>query len=415
MKGNRTLGWIPILSVFVALRAFAQPVHVQEPPPQSMPAAPKLVFLKSDATGAGGRLVECERLTIEEYKESGTHVVVVTQVEFKRWLETEGKEYARARERFAAIAYARAARADAIGGLGISTQEADDGAKKLVYYGWGAAITAGVAHNGYPTIDKGDRARAIPLFGLERDENWSVPMRVKPEPCSSTFLTPVQKGERAYLGLSLDGNQVTAVSPESPAAEAGLSAGVKVIAVDDKSVTDQDSLRKLLEPRKPGEEIRVEYERDSTTIKKTVRLADYYEYLRKTAPAGKPLPPLVATDIDGREVKLADLKGKVLLLDFWATWCGPCIADMPGVQLLWEQARHRGFVLVSVSVDEDEAAWKDFVHHNRLGGIQVRSPEWAEALRIRGYPTKLLVDRAGILRCVTLDTAENTWALLDER
>ena len=111
------------------------------------------------------------------------------------------------------------------------------------------------------------------------------------------------------------------------------------------------------------------------------------------------MPDLIGKDVHGKEIRLRDLRGKVVLLDFWATWCSPCVESAPLLQLLWERAKREDFVWVGVSVDEDKKAWKNFVKHNHLGGIQLLSSGWAEAMGVDGYPTILLVDRNGMVQC----------------
>jgi thiol-disulfide isomerase/thioredoxin len=66
---------------------------------------------------------------------------------------------------------------------------------------------------------------------------------------------------------------------------------------------------------------------------------------------GKPAPPIAGTDVDGKPVSLAGLKGKVVLVDFWATWCPPCVAAVPGLNALAERYRDRGFEVLGVNVD----------------------------------------------------------------
>jgi len=66
---------------------------------------------------------------------------------------------------------------------------------------------------------------------------------------------------------------------------------------------------------------------------------------------GKPAPPITGTDVDGQPVSLADLKGKVVLVDFWATWCPPCVASIPALNALAQKYHDRGFVILGVNVD----------------------------------------------------------------
>ncbi len=62
-------------------------------------------------------------------------------------------------------------------------------------------------------------------------------------------------------------------------------------------------------------------------------------------------PAFTLPDIDGQQVRLSDFKGKVVLLNFWATWCAPCLEEMPDMQLLWEKSREEGFVILAVAAD----------------------------------------------------------------
>lgn len=68
-------------------------------------------------------------------------------------------------------------------------------------------------------------------------------------------------------------------------------------------------------------------------------------------PPGFPAPAFAAQTLDGEPVSLADLKGKVVLLDFWATWCAPCIQGMPAMQALHEKYGDKGLVVIGVSID----------------------------------------------------------------
>ena len=66
---------------------------------------------------------------------------------------------------------------------------------------------------------------------------------------------------------------------------------------------------------------------------------------------GKPAPPIAGTDVDGKPVSLAELKGKVVLIDFWASWCPPCVAAIPTLKALSQKYQDRGFVILGVNVD----------------------------------------------------------------
>jgi len=87
----------------------------------------------------------------------------------------------------------------------------------------------------------------------------------------------------------------------------------------------------------------------------------------RTAPswrAPRMAPPFAVTTIDGRHISMDSLAGKVVLIDFWATWCGPCREALPHVRDIARKFQGQPFVVLSVSLDDDDAKWKDFVNKN---------------------------------------------------
>lgn len=72
------------------------------------------------------------------------------------------------------------------------------------------------------------------------------------------------------------------------------------------------------------------------------------------------------TDLEGNEVDLAKMKGKVVLVDFWATWCGPCIQELPNVQEAYEKYHEKGFEIIGISLDDDRDKLENFLENNDM-------------------------------------------------
>ena len=89
---------------------------------------------------------------------------------------------------------------------------------------------------------------------------------------------------------------------------------------------------------------------------------------------GKPAPEFTATTLDGKSFKLADLRGKVVLVDFWAAWCGPCVAELPNLKKLHDEYTDRGLVVVSISFDRSAEAACKYVAEKQMSWTQI----WAE-------------------------------------
>jgi thiol-disulfide isomerase/thioredoxin len=117
---------------------------------------------------------------------------------------------------------------------------------------------------------------------------------------------------------------------------------------------------------------------------------------------GSRLPDFSATDLQGHGVASADLRGEVVLVDFWATWCEPCKKEMPGYQRLLDRYGSRGFAVVGFKFDtmKDTEDPLDFAKRIGVGyPLAVATEEIRQRFGgIEGLPTTMLYDRQGILR-----------------
>lgn len=114
--------------------------------------------------------------------------------------------------------------------------------------------------------------------------------------------------------------------------------------------------------------------------------------------AGTPSATFTYTDIDGKSVSLADLKGKFVYIDVWATWCGPCRGELPYLRKLEEEYAGKDIHFVSISCDKKKSAWEDMVKKDQMKGIQLHMGDdrsIMDAYMINGIPRFILLDRDG--------------------
>ena len=126
---------------------------------------------------------------------------------------------------------------------------------------------------------------------------------------------------------------------------------------------------------------------------------------------GKPAPVWQLQTVDGQTIHSSDFKGKVVILDFWATWCGPCRAEIPGFIELQKQYQKQGLAIVGISVDQDgAAAVKKFMQQAGMNYPVVLSDEKIPQAfgGIEAIPTTFVIDRAGniVKRHLGLDSRE---------
>lgn len=134
--------------------------------------------------------------------------------------------------------------------------------------------------------------------------------------------------------------------------------------------------------------------KDAQSIEKFNKLCAQWEKLR----SGNPSVGFSYSDIDGKTVSLADLKGKFIYIDVWATWCGPCRGELPALKGLEEKYAGKDIHFVSMSCDKDKKAWETMVKKDELKGIQLHmgtDRSFMDAYLIKSIPRFILLDRDG--------------------
>ncbi len=122
---------------------------------------------------------------------------------------------------------------------------------------------------------------------------------------------------------------------------------------------------------------------------------------------GETAPDFTATTSDNKTIKLSDLKGKVVLLDFWATWCGPCIAELPNVKKLYADNKDKNFEIIGLSADEAIEDLQKLVEAEDLQWPQVfdggdKADSVQKTYGVMKYPTTILLDKEGKISAVDL-------------
>jgi len=129
---------------------------------------------------------------------------------------------------------------------------------------------------------------------------------------------------------------------------------------------------------------------------------------------GDAAPDFNLTSVDGNKVTLASLKGKVVLLDFWATWCGPCKAAMPTIQKLHEAYKDKGVVILGVNTWEKNAdAARDYMAKKKFTyGCLMNGDDLAKAYGVVGIPTLVIIGKDGKVAMADMGLSDDTGASL---
>jgi len=202
-------------------------------------------------------------------------------------------------------------------------------------------------------------------------------------------------GARGFVGLPPGPDMMAvideiAVAPDASAAVKGEANGMKVL-FGARSMPEAE-WQKLAEQHLQtypdalmNPQIKAMIERNAATAK------------LKTEPLD-----LKFTALDGAEIDLAKMRGKVVLIDFWATWCGPCVQEVPNVVAAYEELHPKGFEIVGISLDKDKAKLEDFIKEKGMAWPQFFDGKgWQNEISsrfgIQSIPAMWLVDKKGML------------------
>jgi peroxiredoxin len=122
--------------------------------------------------------------------------------------------------------------------------------------------------------------------------------------------------------------------------------------------------------------------------------------IQKSLAEGTKFPDFEEKDLAGKPLSIANYKGKVVLIDFWATWCGPCVGELPNVLKAYEANHGKGFEIIGISLDSDEAKLKSFIEEKKMTWVQFFDGKgWGNKLAakygVNSIPATYLLDGEG--------------------
>jgi len=243
------------------------------------------------------------------------------------------------------------------------------------------------------------------------------PPPAKPVPLAPAVIAraptpkPVNQGP-SWIGVRFDKTATTVlrVIPGSPAELAGMRVGDEVVTLDGKPAVDAPNLVREIRGRATGTEVAIVVLRAGAQVNLTLVVEARPEdlVLVRRALVGKAAPGFEPDLIRGNySASLADLSGQVVVLDFWATWCGPCAMTMPTLDAWQTKYGPKGLRIVGVS-SEDRPDIQLFIDAHPLAYAIARDHQAkiARDYYLLGVPMLVVIDRTGIVRHVQLGAAD---------
>jgi thiol-disulfide isomerase/thioredoxin len=222
---------------------------------------------------------------------------------------------------------------------------------------------------------------------------------------------PGQAEENGFLGVALEdvtlpdggaGVGVGKVYPDTPAATAGLQAGDGFLLFDGRRPGTREDLIKMCMGTKPGTTVSIRLARggDELEIKVMLGLRPDAAELQRTSLLGRAAPEFSVTPLSGEgAVSSKDFAGKVVVLDFWASWCGPCRAAIPGLNAVYAERQNKDFVLLGIT---DETAKVAAAVAAEMKYPTATDPTGTAfgLFGVYALPTLIVLDRKGVVRDV---------------
>ena len=209
------------------------------------------------------------------------------------------------------------------------------------------------------------------------------------------IIAKLKAGQKTEAGLATESAEIDALLKKYAADKSDAVAKValmqaqlylEVFENNDKGI----ALLKAIKVNFPQSEI-------AQKIDQAVTMLEQKAAADKLLAVGQPFPAFSEKDLNGQPLALADFKGKVVLIDFWATWCGPCVAELPNVTAAYEKFHGKGFEVIGISLDKSHDSLTAFIKENKMPWPQSFDGlgKLAQQYGIQSIPATFLLDGEG--------------------